>query len=64
MICSLSTISAQKLESIQSLEAELGKTLLAFSCHDLTPSRLDKTQLEKIRELEKRLGMSLVAVDV
>lgn len=63
MICSFSNLDDQTLETIKSLEGELGKTLLAFSCQDLQPSSLDDTQLDKIKALEEKLGMSLVAVD-
>lgn len=64
MLCSLSPKMDQKrLEAIQSLEAETGKILLAFTCHDLKPSVLDKNALAKIRKLENDLNLFLVAVD-
>ena len=50
-------------KSINALEKELGKTLLAFSCHDLRPSGLTGDELSRIEEVEKQLGVSLVAVD-
>ena len=63
MLCSLSNLKEQDLSQIQSLETDLGQTLLAFSCHDASPAALDAEKLEKIQALEKHLGISLVAVD-
>ena len=51
------------LQSVQNLEKELGKTLLAFGCHDLKASALDADELSKIQKLENDLSISLVAVD-
>ncbi len=64
MLCSLSPkMEDTHLKEIQSLEAELGKTLLAFSCHDLKAADVTNNELEKIQTLEKKLGLSLVAVN-
>jgi hypothetical protein len=63
MICSLSNLEEKDLSQIQSLEKDLGKTLLAFSCHEIPASTLEADKLEKIQDLEKQLGLSLVAVD-
>jgi hypothetical protein len=64
MLCSLSPKMDQKgLEAIQSLEAETGKILLAFACHDLKPSVLDEDALAKIQKVENDLNLVLVAVD-
>ena len=64
MLCSIANnINAETLKTIHDLEQDLGKTLLAFSCHDLKPSQLSGEQLTKIEEVEKKLGVSLVAVD-
>lgn len=64
MICSLSSnVSESTLKTITNLEKELGKTLLAFSCHNLKPSTLSADQLKKIQALENKLGVSLVAVE-
>ena len=64
MLCSLATnVDNTALKTITDLEKDLGKTLLAFKCHDLSPSMLDMDQVDKIREVESRLGVSLVAVD-
>jgi hypothetical protein len=63
MLCSLSNLDQHKIEIIQTLEKETGKTLLAFSCKDIKPSMLTGEQLTKIQDLEKELSLSLVAVD-
>lgn len=62
MICSLARLEAKDLETIQSLEQELGKPLLAFSCHDIGPAEVQEEQLDKIRDLEAKLGVYLLAV--
>jgi hypothetical protein len=64
MLCSLSTkLGQEDLDAIRGLEAELGKTLLAFSCHPLKPADLSQTQLARLQELENKMGVSLVAVN-
>ena len=64
MLCSLATkVTGETIEIISALEKKLGKTLLAFQCHDLKPSELSEDQLQRLRETEAELGISLVAVD-
>lgn len=64
MLCSLANdINAETLKKITDLEKDLGKTLLAFKCHDLNPSLLKSDELAKIEAVEKQLGISIVAVD-
>ena len=64
MICSLTNnIDAAVLKTITDLEKDLGKTLLAFSCHALKPSALSADELQKVQDTEKKLGVSLVAVE-
>lgn len=63
MMCSLSHLKEQDLDQIRSLESDLGKPLLAFSCHDVIPASLEEDTLSKIQALEKKLGISLVAVE-
>ncbi|BBO82429.1 hypothetical protein [Desulfosarcina ovata] len=64
MLCSLdTTMNEATLKSITDLEKDLGKTLLAFKCHDLKPSTLSEDQLQKVQAVEAKLGVSLVAVD-
>jgi len=62
MLCSLSKVESTDLEAIQGLEKDLGKALLAFTCHDIKPAVIKDEELEKINELEKKLGIVLVAV--
>ncbi len=64
MICSFSNnLDANALKTIADLEKDLGKTLLSFSCHDLTTSSLSADELQKVKDAESKLGVSLVAVD-
>ena len=63
MLCSISKLTEQDLQSIQDLENSLNKSLLAFSCHDIKVADLSADELARIQELENRLGMSLIAVD-
>lgn len=64
MICSLSSkVEESTLQSIKDLEKDLGKTLLAFNCHNLNASTLSEDELKKIQALETNLGISLVAVE-
>ncbi len=63
MFCSLSTnLSKEDLSLINSLEAELGTTLLAYSCHEGQPAEITDEKVQKIQTLEQKLGVSLVAV--
>lgn len=63
MLCSIATkLGETELGEIKALEQDIGRTVLAFSCHQVGPAPLDESQLEKIRQLEERLGVSLVAV--
>ena len=64
MLCSLATdVNDSSLQTITSLEKGLGKTVLAFKCHDLKPSTLTNDELSKVQDAEKKLGISLVAVE-
>ena len=63
MLCSLSNLKEQDLEQIRALESELGRPLLAFSCHEAKPAVLDDEALKKIQETEKKIGFSLVALE-
>jgi len=62
MICSLSKLDNQKIETIKAAEEEMGKTILAFTCHDIAPAQLKPEELAKIRAIEKETGLTLVAV--
>lgn len=64
MLCSIANdINNETLQAIIDLEKELGKTLLAFKCHDLAPTLLTSEELSRVEEVEKKLGVSLVAVE-
>ena len=63
MLCSYSKTENIDLESIQGLEKDLGKTLLAFSCQDVKPAELKDEDLAKINDLENKMRIVLVAVE-
>ena len=58
-----SNVNESTVKTINSLEKELGKTLLAFKGYELNLTNLDTSQLEKVQQIEKELGISLVAVE-
>jgi hypothetical protein len=62
MLCGLSRLDESKLEAIRSIEQKLGKTLLAYTCHDIDPEELGDDQIAQLTEAEKDLGVVLVAV--
>jgi hypothetical protein len=62
MLCSLSKLDESQIKQIESLEKELGKTLLSFTCHNIDAAELGGDELEQIKKLENKLGLSLVAV--
>ncbi len=62
MLCSLSKLDDAGIGKIKSLEEDLGKKLLSFSCHELSHADLDDSELQKVKSLESSLGVSLIAV--
>lgn len=64
MLCSLANkVDDPILKKINDLEKDLGKTFLAFKCHEVKPTMLTATELDKVQEVEKQLGVSLIAVE-
>lgn len=64
MLYSLSAKLEQKeLDSIRTLERDLGKPVLAFSALPAEPAAVGPEQLAKVREVERSLGITLVVVD-
>ena len=64
MLCSITnTLTQEDISTLQNMEKETGKTLLAYSCHTASPASLSQEELNKLQELEKKLGVVLVAVD-
>lgn len=63
ILCSFSKIGKGELEEVQSLEKELGISLLAFSCPEMKFAKLSEEQLKKVEELEKKLGVVLISVE-
>ncbi len=62
MLCSYPSLDGNKLDSLQHLEKELGRTLLAYNCQQMEPARLTAEELERIQTLEKDLGVVIVAL--
>lgn len=64
MLCSIANnVDGSTLDKITALEKDLGKTFLAFKCHDVKATLLTDAELKKVQEIEKQLGVSLVAVE-
>lgn len=64
MLCSLANnVDKPILDKINELEKDLGKTFLAYKCHDVTTTLLTDAELKKVQEIEKQLGVSLIAVE-
>ncbi len=62
MLCSYAPLDHRKLDTLQKAEADIGKTLVAFSCQDVQPAELSAEQLQRLQTLEKELGVVLVAL--
>ncbi len=62
MLCTLAHLEKDKLADVQSLEKKLGKTLIAFSCKDISIAPLKEDELSEIKQVEKKLNVSLIAV--
>lgn len=55
-------LTREQLESLLTLERELGKTVVALQ-PDSQVSRLDETELDRVKRMEDALGVVLVAYD-
>lgn len=62
MLYSLSKTEDINLDDIKQLEGDIGKTLIAFSGHEIEPASIQDEELDKIKKLEKKLGVTLIAV--
>jgi hypothetical protein len=62
MMCALSRLDEGKLAAIQTFEKKLGKTILAYECHDIKPAKLSMEEMAQLAETEEKLGVVLVAV--
>nr|WP_321465966.1 hypothetical protein [uncultured Desulfobulbus sp.] len=64
MLCSFANnVEEPILKKINELEKDLGKTFLAFQCHDVKTTMLTAAELNKVQQMEKELGLSLIAVE-
>ena len=62
MLCTLAKLEKEKLAEVQSLEKNIGKTLIAFACKDISIDPLKDNELSEIKKVEQKLNVSLVAV--
>ena len=62
MLCNFSKLDEAKLQEIRTVEQKMGKTLLAYSCYNVSPANLSKDEIGQLTEAEKKLGVVLVAV--
>ena len=63
MLFNIAQLDEATLKSIQTLEQEIGQTLVAFTGIDATPARVSEADLARIQELESELEITLVAVE-
>jgi hypothetical protein len=62
MMCNVTRLDDAKVQQIKAVEQEVGKTLLAYSCYNVSPADLNKDELARISEAEQKLGVVLVAI--
>lgn len=62
MLCNVTRLDDAKVQQIKAVEQKVGKTLLAYSCYNVSPADLSKDELAQISEAEQNLGVVLVAV--
>ena len=63
MLFNLAQLDVATLKAIQSLEQEIGQTLVAFRGIEATPAQVSEANLARIRTLEGELDVALVAVE-
>ncbi len=63
MLFNLAQLDVATLKSIQSLEQEIGQTLVAFTGIEATPAQVSEADLTLIQALESELEVTLVAVE-
>ena len=63
MLFNIAQLDASALKTIQALEQEMGKTLIAFRGFEADPATVSEDELGRIQDLESTLGVALVAVD-
>jgi hypothetical protein len=63
MLFNIAQLDVATLKSIQSLEQEIGQTLVAFKGIEATPAQVSEETLARIQELEGELEVTLVAVE-
>lgn len=62
MMCTLSTLDANKADALKKMEQQMGKTLLAYSCNPTEPAALSDNEVKQLQDFEQKLGLVLIAV--
>mgnify|MGYP004005111251 FL=1 len=63
MIFSVAQISADQLHTIQDLEKQTGRCIVALSSLPGEPAQLSEDEVQKLQTAEQDLGLPLVAVN-
>ena len=63
MLYAISNLDADRLQKLQSIEADTGLKLLALNQVDAAPADIETDTLNDIQALENELGVTLVAVN-
>lgn len=63
MLCTFSQLDQKTIERIKSLEQELKRPIVAYSCLPGEPAPLTEEELAKIKTAEEQLGLTLVAMN-
>lgn len=63
MIYNIAQLSADQLRSLQSLEEQTGRTIVAFQTLPGEPAHLNDDDLTLLQAAEEEMGLTLVAVE-
>ena len=62
MLCTYANLDGSALSAIAAFEKETGRTLLAYSCKDVSIEDMSDDDISALKGLEERLSVQLVAV--
>lgn len=63
MLYSLSNLEMKDLNTLRQLEHAMGKSILAFSSHNVRLADLTPEQLNSVKKVEEELGLILIVTD-
>ncbi len=63
MIFSVAQLNADQLHTIQDLEKQTGRCIVALSGLPGEPAQLSEDEIQQLQTLEQDLGLTLVAVN-